>query len=273
MNMDRRRSIAHITKWTTITFGIVLFGFLVILPLTSVFRFAFEGGVGPFFDAVTSEDAINAFRNSLVIAGLTTSVNLLVGTLLAFTITKFRFPGRSVLRSLIDLPIAIPTAVVGLSLMMLYGPMGLLGPLMEKGGMDIVMAMPGILLAHIFVTSPFMVRSICPVLEKIDRNVEEAALTLGANKVKTFFFVTLPSIRSGMVAGSALTFTRSLGEFGATLFIAGGMIQTGPLYIYYLSDSKFDMQGATSIAVILMVLPFTLMLVLNAIVKRMEVSG
>jgi len=259
------------TKWSTISLGIVLFGFLVVLPLTSIFRFSFQDGVGPFIDAVVSKEAMEAFRTSLIVAALTTLINLMVGTLLAFAITKYTFPGRSVLRSLIDLPIAIPTAVVGLSLMMLYGPMGLLGPILEDGGIKVVTRMPGVLLAHIFVTSPFMVRSICPVLEKIDRNVEEAALTLGANRIKTFFFVTLPSIRSGMVAGSALTFTRSLGEFGATLFIAGGMVQTGPLYIYYLSDSKFDIQGATSIAVVLMVLPFALMLGLNALVKRMEV--
>ncbi len=269
--MDRRRTLGQLTKWSTISLGVVLFGFLVILPLTSVFKFSFQDGVGPFIDAVTSENALNAFKNSLVIAGITTCINMVVGTLLAFAITKYDFPGRSVLKSLIDLPIAIPTAVVGLSLMMLYGPMGMLGPILQENGIKVVMAMPGVLLAHVFVTSPFMIRSLCPVLEKIDRNVEEAALTLGANKTKTFFFVTLPSIRSGLIAGSALTFTRSLGEFGATLFIAGGMITTGPLYIYYLSDSSFDFQGATSIAVVLMVLPFSLLLILNAVVRKMEV--
>ncbi|MGA1866354.1 MAG: ABC transporter permease [Thermoplasmatota archaeon] len=269
--MDRRRSLGQLTKWSTISLGIVLFGFLVLLPLTSIFKFAFQDGFGPFIDAVTSKDAVNAFRNSLLIASVTTLINLLVGTLLAMVITKYDFPGRSVLRSLIDMPIAIPTAVVGLSLMMLYGPMGILGPLLEGNGFQVVMAMPGVLLAHVFVTSPFMVRSVSPVLEKIDQNVEEAALTLGASRTKTFFFVTLPSIRSGLIAGSALTFTRSLGEFGATLFIAGGMITTGPLYIYYLSDSKFDFQGATSIAIILMVLPFSLLLILNAIVRKLEV--
>ncbi|MBN1540275.1 MAG: ABC transporter permease [Candidatus Thermoplasmatota archaeon] len=269
--MDRRRSLGQLTKWSTISLGIVLFGFLVLLPLTSIFKFAFQDGLGPFIDAVSSKEALNAFRNSLLIAFVTTLINLVVGTLLAFVITKYRFPGRSVLRSLIDMPIAIPTAVVGLSLMMLYGPIGILGPLLEENGIQVVMAMPGVLLAHVFVTSPFMVRSVSPVLEKIDRNVEEAALTLGASRTKAFFYVTLPSIRSGLIAGSALTFTRSLGEFGATLFIAGGMITTGPLYIYYLSDSKFDFQGATSIAIILMVLPFSLLLILNAIVRKLEV--
>ncbi|MBN1390546.1 MAG: ABC transporter permease [Candidatus Thermoplasmatota archaeon] len=269
--MDRRRSLGQLTKWSTISLGIVLFGFLVLLPLTSIFKFALQDGPGPFIDAVTSKDALNAFRNSLLIAFVTTLINLVVGTLLAFVITRYDFPGRSIFRSLIDMPIAIPTAVVGISLMMLYGPMGILGPLLQDNGIEVVMAMPGVLLAHVFVTSPFMVRSVSPVLEKIDRNVEEAALTLGAGKIKTFFFVTLPSIRSGLIAGSALTFTRSLGEFGATLFIAGGMITTGPLYIYYLSDSKFDFQGATSIAIILMVLPFSLLLILNTIVRKLEV--
>jgi len=251
----------------------VLFFLIVLLPLTSTFRFALEDGPGPFFRAMVQEDALNAFKNSLFLASTATLVNMAVGTLIAWCITRYRFPGRAVFRALIDLPIAIPTAVVGLSLMMLYGPMGLLGPILEKNGIQMMMSLPGVLLAHIFITFPFMVRSVSVAIEKLDVSQEEAAMTLGATRLQTFRKVVLPSIKGGLVAGSAMTFTRSMGEFGATIFVAGGMVSTGPLYIYYLSDSSFDFQAATSIAIVLMVVPFLLLLVLHAVVERMEAAA
>jgi sulfate transport system permease protein len=253
-----------------VSFAVILFIFLVILPLTSMLSFAFEDGAGGFIEAISTEEAKNAFCNSILIATIATLVNMAVGLVIALAITRYRFPGRQVFKALIDLPIAIPTAVVGLALMMLYGPLGLLGPFFEERGIRVVMALPGVLLAHIFVTFPFMVRAISVSLEKLDRSQEEAAQTLGATKLQTFTRIIIPSIRGGLVAGTALTFTRSLGEFGATLFIAGGMFSTGPLYIYYLSDSKFDFQAATSVAILLMVLPFILLMVLNLLVDRLE---
>ncbi len=264
------REVRGLSSVMLLSFGVLLFLFLVVLPLTSVFRFAFQDGVGPFIRAITQEEAMNAFRNSLTVAIVATIINGIVGTLLAFIITRYRFPGRRVFMALIDLPIAIPTAVVGLSLMMLYGPKGLMGGLLEGSGIEVMMNMPGIVLAHVFVTFPYMVRSVSVVLEKLDPSLEEAAKTLGASRFRVFKDVILPSIRGGLVAGAALTFTRSLGEFGATLFISGMMFMTGPLYIYYLSDSKFDPQGATSVAIVLMIFPFILLLGLNYLVSRLE---
>ena len=270
MAVDERQEFKRLTRWVLIWSSFALFFFLVLLPLTSTFKFAFEDGVGGFWEAITEAAAVNALKNSAIVATLATLVNMVVGILIAYVIVRYSFPGRDVFRALIDLPIAIPTAVVGLSLMMLYGPMGLLGPILEDSGIQVMMALPGVLLAHIFVTFPFMIRSVSVSLEKLDVSQEEAAQTLGATRAQTFILVVLPSIRGGLVAGTALTFTRSLGEFGATLFVAGGMIQTAPLYIYYLSDSKFDFQGATSMAILLMVLPFILLLVLNRFVDWME---
>ncbi len=270
MGVRKTKQVKTLSQYALISIAIALFFFLVILPLTSTFQFAFEDGFDGFIEAISTEGALNALQNSIVIATFATLINLCVGTLIAFVITRYKFPGRQVFKALIDLPIAVPTAVVGLSLMMLYGPLGLLGPLMEDNSIEIMMAMPGVLLAHIFVTFPFMVRSVSVVLEKHDISQEEAAQTLGANKAQTFVSVTLPSIRSGMIAGAALTFTRSLGEFGATLFVAGGMVQTAPLYIYYLSNSKFDYQAATSMAIVLMILPFIILLVLNYVVEKLE---
>ncbi|MGA1848104.1 MAG: ABC transporter permease [Thermoplasmatota archaeon] len=260
---------SRIMRSFTISFGLVLFFILIILPLTSIFKFAFQDGPGMFWEAVTSEEALNAFQNSLTIALICTAINLVVGTLMAFILVRYRFPGRSLLRALIDLPIAIPTAVVGLSLMMLYGPIGLLGPLLQERGIQVVLALPGVVLAHVFVTFPFMIRSVSVVLEKMDRNLEDSAMTLGAGRFRTFWNVVLPSIRTGMVAGSALTFTRSLGEFGATLFVAGGVFATGPLFIATLNED-IQFQEACSVSIVLMVFPFILLLGLNGLVDRME---
>lgn len=249
----------------------MIFLFLIMLPLSSLLRFSLEDGPSSFLEAVTDEDAVQAFRNSLFIAFVCTMINLISGTVLAFVLTRYRFVGRSFLKALMDLPIAIPTAVVGLALMMYYGPKGLLGPFLQDNGIEVVMAMPGVVLAHVFVTFPYTVRSVSVVLETVDRNLEDAARCLGANRAKTFLHVTLPSISSGLVAGCAMTFTRSLGEFGATLFIAGGMLTTGPLHIYELSEARFDIQAASSVSIVLMVFPFILLLILNFLVQRLEV--
>jgi sulfate transport system permease protein len=263
--MARKRSegVKGLLRWSLISISFVLFFVIVLLPLSSMFTFAFEDGPGGFVKAISTKEAVTAFKNSIILATLTTVINMGAGTLIGFVITRYKFPGRQIFKALIDMPIAIPTAVVGLALMMLYGPMGLLGPFMTGRGFQLVLALPGVLLAHVFVTFPFMVRSVSVSVEKLDISQEEAAMTLGATRAQTFLHVVLPSIRGGLVAGTALTFTRSL-------FIAGGMVTTGPLYIYYLSESMFDHQAATSIAIVLMVLPFALLLVLNYLADRME---
>jgi sulfate transport system permease protein len=267
--VERFKSIKGLTKYSLISFSIVLFIFFIIMPLSAMFKFAFSDGPGGFYNAISSQDALTAFSNSLLLATLTTLINLGVGTLIGFVITRYKFPGRAVFKSLIDLPIAIPASVVGLAMMMLYGPIGVLGPMLKDAGIQVIMTIPGILLAHIFVTFPFMVRAVSVSVEKFDVNQEEAAMTLGASKLQTLWHVTLPSIRGGIIAGTALTFTRSLGEFGATLFIAGGIIKTAPIYIYYLNE-RIDFTGATSVAIVLMLFPFALLLILNYLAERLE---
>jgi sulfate/thiosulfate transport system permease protein len=267
---EKVRGIKGLTKYSLISFSIVLFVFFIFLPVSSMFRYAFQDGFGGFLAAVSSKDAVQAFQNSLMLAALATMINLGVGILIAFTITRYKFPGRSVFKALIDMPIAIPASVVGLAMFMLYGPNGLLGPLMKERGIEVIWDLKGILLAHIFITFPFMVRAVSVSIEKVDISQEEAAMTLGASKLQTFWHVTLPSIRGGIIAGTALTFTRSLGEFGATLFIAGGIIKTAPIYIYYLTEAQIDVQGATSVAIVLMLFPFALLLILNYVAERLE---
>ena len=195
--MARTENIKDLNQVCLVSLAVACFFLFVILPLSSTFSFAFEDGPGAFWNAISTEESIRAFKNSLLIATLATAINMVVGTLIAFVITRYCFPGRQVFKALIDLPIAIPTAVVGLSLMMLYGPMGLLGPTLEARGIEIMLALPGVILAHIFVTFPYMVRSVSVVLEKMDISQEEAAQTLGATKAQTFMQVTLPSLREG----------------------------------------------------------------------------
>ena len=266
----RAKGIRGLTKYSLISFSIMLFVFFIFLPVSSMFQYAFQDGFGGFVKAVSSKDAVQAFQNSLMLAALATMINLGVGILIAFTITRYKFPGRAIFKALIDMPIAIPASVVGLAMVMLYGPHGLLGPLMQDRGIQVIFDLKGILLAHVFITFPFMVRAVSVSIEKVDISQEEAAMTLGASRLQTFWHVTLPSIRGGIIAGTALTFTRSLGEFGATLFIAGGIIRTAPIYIYYLTEAKLDYQGATSVAIVLMLFPFALLLILNYVAERLE---
>ena len=265
-----RTELREMSKWLMVSLAFALFFVFVLMPLTSTVRFAFQDGPGKFWGAITTKDALNALGNSMLIATVVTMVNLGTGILIAWVIVRHDFPGRSIFRTLIELPIAVPTAVVGISFIMLYSPEAFLGKMTDAWGLAIIPSVTGIILAHIFVTFPFMVRSVSVVLEKLDPAQEEAAHTLGASRRQTMWHVTLPALRGGVVAGVALTFTRSLGEFGSTFMLAGGVLRTGPLEIYHLSEVNLDFQAASSVAILLMVLPFVILFGLNWAVDRME---
>jgi len=265
-----RTELREMSKWLMVSLAFALFFVFVLMPLTSTVRFAFQDGPGKFWGAITTKDALNALGNSMLIATVVTLVNLGTGILIAWVIVRHDFPGRSIFRTLIELPIAVPTAVVGISFIMLYSPEAFLGKMTDSWGLAIIPSVTGIILAHIFVTFPFMVRSVSVVLEKLDPAQEEAAHTLGASRRQTMWHVTLPALRGGVVAGVALTFTRSLGEFGSTFMLAGGVLRTGPLEIYHLSEVNLDFQAASSVAILLMVLPFVILFGLNWAVDRME---
>jgi len=260
------------SQWLMISLAFALFFVFVLMPLTSTVRFAFDEGAGQFFTAITTEGALTALGNSLLIATVVTLVNIGTGLTIAWVIVRYQFPGRSIFRTLIELPIAVPTAVVGISFLMLYSPTAFLGMMMRDWGIQVIPSLAGIVLAHIFVTFPFMVRSLAVVMEKLDPAQEEAAHTLGATRRQTLWHVTLPALRGGLVAGIALTFTRSLGEFGSTFMLAGGQVWTGPLEIYRLSEVLIDYQAASAVAILLMVLPFVILFGLNYLVDRMDKS-
>ncbi len=233
---------------------------LMLLPLAAVFLFALEEGPRMFLAALVTRDALFSLRFSLIIAFLTAAINLVLGTFAAFVLSKTRFPGRHQLGIILNLPVAIPTVVVGTSLLLLWGPIGIIGKMLDPLGIQPMFTVFGVLLAHIFVTFPYMVGAVKPVLDDLPITYEEAAITMGATRWQTFYHVVFPALRGGMITGALLAFAHSLGEFGATVMVSGNLrlrTQTAPLYIFSQFESG-NLAAANSVAAILAVLSFVL---------------
>ena len=234
---------------------------LLIMPIFAVFWFAFDQGPSRFVTALLTPEASFALRLSLIVALPTSAVNLVLGTATAYVLSKYRFPGKNAFSIIVNLPVAIPTVVVGTSLLLLWGPLGILGRVLDRlVGMTPVFSAAGIILAHIFVTFPYMLGSVKPVLDEIEITYEEAAYTMGASRLKTFLYVILPALRGGLFAGALLTFAHSLGEFGATVMVSGNLrlqTQTAPLYIYAMFEAG-RLDAANSVAAVLAVLSFAI---------------
>ena len=229
---------------------------LLLLPLAAVFIFAFRGGPAAFLAALKTPDAQFALRFSLVMAFATAAVNAVLGTFAAYVLSKYRFPGKRPLNIVVNLPVAIPTVVVGTSLLLLWGPIGLLGRLLEPLGLQPMFTPVGVLLAHLFVTFPYMLGAVKPLLDELETTYEEAAYTIGASRWQTFWHVLLPALRAGIFSGTLLTFAHSLGEFGATVMVSGNLrlrTQTAPLYIFAQFEAG-NIAGANAVAAVLAVL-------------------
>src|SRR5205823_5485220 len=221
-----------------------------------VFYRAFEHGLGPAWEAVTTPEAKHAFYLTVLIAAVAVPANTIFGVICALAIVRQRFPGKGVVNALVDLPLALSPVVVGLAFLLLYGRQGWFGPWLERHGIDIVFALPGMILVTIFVSMPFVVREVVPVLREIGSEQEQAAATLGASAFTTFRRVTLPAIRWGLAYGIVLSMARALGEFGAVSVVSGrieGQTQTLPLYVQDRWES-FDSVGAYSASVLLALL-------------------
>lgn len=237
---------------------------LLLMPLAAVFVYAFRGGLPAFWRALTTEDAIFALRFSLLIAFATAIVNGVLGTFAAYVLSKFRFPGREAMGVVVNLPVAIPTVVVGTSLLLLWGPIGLLGRWLDPLGIQPMFTPAAVLLAHLFVTFPYMLGAVKPLLDELETTYEEAAYTIGATRVETFRFVTLPALRGGLFSGALLTFAHSLGEFGATVMVSGNLrlrTQTAPLYIFAQFEAG-NLADANAVAAVLAILSFAIFFVL-----------
>ena len=233
---------------------------LLLLPLAAVFIFAFRGGPGAFVAALKTADAQFALRFSLIMAFAAAALNAVLGTFAAYVLSKYRFPGKRSLNILVNLPVAIPTVVVGTSLLLLWGPIGLFGRLLQPLGLEPMFTPVGVLLAHLFVTFPYMLGAVKPLLDELETTYEEAAYTIGASRWQTFWHVILPALRGGLFSGALLTFAHSLGEFGATVMVSGNLrlrTQTAPLYIFAQFEAG-NIASANAVAAVLAVLSFVI---------------
>ncbi|HEV2065029.1 MAG TPA: sulfate ABC transporter permease subunit [Thermoanaerobaculia bacterium] len=243
---------------------------LLLMPLAAVFIFAFRGGVPAFAKALAAPEAVFALRFSLLVAFSTAAVNAVLGTLAAYVLSRYRFPGRHALGIVVNLPVAIPTVVVGTSLLLLWGPIGLAGRWLVPAGFQPMFQPLGVLLAHLFVTFPYMLGAVKPVLDEIETTYEEAAYTIGATAWQTFRHVLLPALKGGLLSGALLTFAHSLGEFGATVLVSGNLrfrTQTAPLYIFAQFEAG-NIAQANAVAAVLAALSFVIFFVLLRLAAR-----
>jgi len=246
-------------------------GYLALLlgiPVVLVFVNAFQDGVGAAWNAVTTPEAQHAFFLTLVMVGVAVPLNTVFGVLAALAIVRQRFRGRALLNAAIDLPFAVSPVVVGLALLLVYGSRdGWVGDWLAAHGIRVIFSTPGMILATMFVSLPFVVRETIPVLREIGTEQEQAAATLGAGPMQTFFRVTLPAIRWGVAYGVVLTTARALGEFGAVSVVSGrisGETQTATLFVEDRFE-HFDATGAYAASVVLALLALVTLLAMNAI--------
>jgi sulfate/thiosulfate transport system permease protein len=233
--------------------GLGYLGVLLVAPVTLVFWRTFEDGVGPAWEAVTTPEAKHAFALTILIAAVAVPANTVFGVLCALAIVRYRFPGKGLVNAFVDLPLALSPIVVGLAFLLLYGREGWFGPWLIDHGVEIVFATPGMILVTIFISLPFVVREVVPVLREIGTEQEQAAATLGASGFQTFRRVTFPAIRWAVAYGVILTTARALGEFGAVSVISGrvvGKTETMTLRVEEAYQS-FDFVGAYAAAVVL----------------------
>lgn len=252
--------------------ALLYLGLMVLLPLTAVVVKGFGDGLAALRSALAAPGAVAAIRLTLLSSLGTAIINGVLGTLLAYVLVRFRFPGRGLLSGIVDLPFAIPTLVTGVMLVALYGPSSPVGRVLGRHGIHIVFAPLGILLALLFVTLPLVVRAVEPVLLELDPAEEDAARVLGAGAWTTFRRVVLPAIRPAIAAGALLTFARALGEFGAVVIVSGnltGQTLTAPVFILQLT-SQFRPEQAAAVATLLFAISFVLVLVTERLVNRRE---
>ena len=243
-----------LVKWGLIGFMLLYLGLVLFIPAVNVFAQAFGKGIGPFLKTFSDRTFLNALKLTLLMAVICVPINTVFGLCAAWLLGRNkRFPGRAFLITLIDLPFSISPVVAGLMLVLLYGRNGWFGPFLEANNIKLIFAVPGMVLATAFVSLPFVAREVIPVLEEIGPEQEEAARTLGANDWQTFWRVTLPSIRWGLLYGVLLTNARAMGEFGAVAVVSGniaGKTQTLPLFVEE-AYKQYKTESAYAAAVLL----------------------
>ena len=249
-------------------FTLLYLGLVVLTPLAAAFLKTFTLTWGQFVDAVTAPRVLASLRLSFGAALLAAALNAVFGLLVAWVLVRYRFPGRRVIDALVDLPFALPTAVAGIALTAIYAPNGWIGrPLAELTGIKVAFTPLGVLVALTFIGLPFVVRTVQPVLEDLDAELEEAAQSLGASSAQAFLRVILPTVTPALLTGFALAFARAVGEYGSVIFIAGNMpmvSEIAPLMIITKLE-QYDYAGATAVAVVMLLASFALLLAINGL--------
>jgi sulfate/thiosulfate transport system permease protein len=236
---------------------------IVVLPLAAVVARSTDGGLDAFWSAISGRQAVSALRLTLLVSLAVAAINSVTGTLIAWVLVRDEFPGKRLVNAIIDLPFALPTIVAGLTLLALYGPTG-------PAGIDIAYTQAAVGLALLFVTLPFVVRSVQPVLLELDRETEEAAASLGANNWTIFTKVILPALLPSLLSGAGLAFSRAIGEFGSVVLIGGavpGETEVSSQWIRTLIEND-DRTGAAAISIVLLVISFVVLFILRAIGSR-----
>jgi sulfate transport system permease protein len=267
----RRARVRTITepawvRYVLIALGLLFLGGVVVLPMASVFAQAFEKGVGEYFAKLWTEETRAAIKLTLLTAAVVVPCNTVFGVAAAWLIARYRFPGKSLLISVIDIPFSVSPVISGLIFVLLFGARGLLGNFLQAHDIKIIFAVPGIILATAFVTFPFVAREVLPLMQALGSDEEEAALTLGASGWRILFSVTLPKIKWGLLYGIILCNARAMGEFGAVSVVSGhvrGMTDTMPLQVEILYN-EYDFVGAFAVASLL-----TFLAIVTLVVKKL----
>jgi sulfate transport system permease protein len=271
----RRARVRTITepawvRYLLIGLGLLFLGGVVVLPLASVFAQAFEKGVGEYFSKLWTEETRAAIKLTLLTAAVVVPCNTIFGVAAAWLIARYRFPGKSLLISIIDIPFSVSPVISGLIFVLLFGARGLLGNFLQAHDVKIIFAIPGIILATAFVTFPFVAREVLPLMQALGSDEEEAALTLGASGWRILFSVTLPKIKWGLLYGIILCNARAMGEFGAVSVVSGhvrGMTDTMPLQVEILYN-EYDFVGAFAVASLLTFLAIVTLVVKKLVERR-----
>lgn len=269
---QKRRSRSRLGEWALIAIVVLYAAGLLLAPLVAIVWGSLAEGLRAFAREMTSTDAISSLKLTLEMAVAATAINTLFGVCIAWVLVRDNFWGRRILNGLVDMPFAVSPVIAGFMLILLFGRTGWFTPLTDALGIKVVFALPGILLATVFISLPFVIREVAPVLSQVSIDQEDAAFTIGASRLLTFWHVTLPAIRWGLLYGVSLTFARAVGEIGAVLVVSGGvsrLTETSTLFIFRSLDDR-NYVGANAMAVLLAAISFVILLVIELLKKRTE---
>jgi len=272
--MSKRKKIQHVLPGFGLSMGftVLYLCLIVLIPLSTIFFKTLSLTWNQFLELITSPRVLASFRLTFGASFVAAMVNVVFGPLVAWSLVRYRFPGKTILDALVDLPFALPTAIAGITLTTLYSGNGWFGQYLEPLGMKVAFTPLGIMIALIFIGLPFVIRTVQPVLEALEIDVEEAASSLGANRLQIFTKVIFPAIRPAVLTGFALSFARALGEYGSVVFIAGNMPMKTEISTLLIVTKleQYDYPGATAIALIMLLASFFLLFVINILQGRIN---